>query len=314
MPNTTEREIHPAEIRELFINNDPIESWGKANQIVLRISPDIDLSRVRDVFDDVICLFNGFYPGYKRIQTPYHDLRHTLDVFMCTVRLLHGVHLSGTKLDDEEIAMIMVSALLHDVGYAQKNDEATGSGAQFTQTHVARGIAFMQQRIASWGLPPDWDASLTAIMSCTETHHDLSRINFPSSRTRLLGQIVGTADLVGQMADRCYLEKLLFLYLEFKEADLGYFQNIQDMLKKTRGFYDHILGVLDGEFGAVYRNLSYHFNASVNINRNFYLEAIERNINYLEQIVRLNESEWLSMLKRHGIVQTFQQITSNSTI
>jgi len=78
------------------------------------------------------------YPGYIPIQTPYHDLRHTLDVFICAVRLLHGVHLSGTPLDDEEITLVMIAALLHDIGYAQKVDEANGSGAQFTQVHVKR--------------------------------------------------------------------------------------------------------------------------------------------------------------------------------
>lgn len=309
----SEPDIPLSEIRELFINKDPVEVWSKASAIMRDISPGFDLTGVRDVFDDVMCLFNGSYPGYSRIQTPYHDLHHTLDVFICTVRLMHGMHLSGIHLNDEEISLIAVASLLHDVGYAQKNEEATGSGAQFTPTHVPRGVAFMKQRVSNWQLPPSAEAQLSAIISCTDARHDLSLIQFPSPRTRLLGQIVATADLVGQMADRCYLEKLLFLYLEFKEADLGYFQNIQDLLKKTHSFYTHILKILGSEFDAIYRNLSYHFKSSMGVNRNFYLEAIERNINYLEHIMRHNESEWLSMLKRHGIVQAFQHLTNNST-
>lgn len=310
--NATEREIHPAEIRELFINNDPIETWNKARKTVLSIRPEIDLSGVQEVFDDVMCLFNGSYPGYSRIQTPYHDLRHTLDVFTCTARLLHGVHLSGTKLDDDEISLILIAALLHDVGYAQKNDEVKGSGAQYTQIHVPRGIAFMRQRLGNWRLPSSWEAPLTAIINCTDTRHDLSQIYFPSVRIRLLGQIVGTADLVGQMADRCYLEKLLFLYLEFKEAEMGDFQNMQDLLKKTRSFYNHIREILDSEFDSIYRHLSHHFKESLGVNRNFYMESVERNIEYLDRVMRLNEAEWLSMLKRHGIVQAFQRLNNSS--
>jgi len=309
-----ERDIHPAEIRELFINNDPVEVWNKAQIIVQNISSGINLSGVRNVFDDVMCMFNGSYPGYSRIQTPYHDLRHTLDVYTCAVRLLHGVHLSGTLLSDDEIKMILIAALLHDIGYAQEKSLTAGSGAQYTQTHVPRGIAFMEQHLNNWQLPAAWSVPLAMMMRCTEMNHDLAHIDFPSPRIRLLGQILGSADLVGQMADRCYLEKLLFLYLEFKEADLGNYQNMQDLLKKTRTFYDFIRKTLDDQFEGIYHALSYHFKNDLGANRNFYLESIERNIAYLDSVMTLNEAEWLSMLKRHGIVQAFQRISNANTI
>lgn len=310
--DSIERDPPPAEIRELFANSNPADAWDKARQIVLNISPDFDLGSVRNVFDDVLRLFDGSYPGYTRIQTPYHDLRHTLDVFLCAVRLLHGVHLADTKLSDEEISLILVAALLHDVGYAQKNNEATGSGAQHTRIHIPRGIAFMEQNLEKWRLPLAWGVSLTKIIRCTDLGHDLSNIDFATPRIRLLGQIVGSADMVGQMADRAYLEKLLFLYLEFKEADFGNYQNMHDLLKKTRAFYELIMKTLDGQLGGVYHCLSYHFKAWMGIERNFYFESIERNITYLDMVITLNEDEWLSMLKRHGIVQTFQKISGDN--
>lgn len=101
------------------------------------------------------------------------------------------------------------------------------------------------------------------------------------------------------------------LYLEFKEADLGNYQNMQDLLKKTRNFYELIRKTLDTEFDTVYRHLSNHFQDSLGANRNFYLESIERNIAYLDSVISRNEAEWLSMLKRHGIVQAFQKISSD---
>jgi hypothetical protein len=300
------KNLIPAEIRELFVNYDPLETWNKASQIVENIRADIDLSNVKNVFDDVMCLFDGSYPKYSSIQTPYHDLRHTLDVFMCSVRLLHSVHLSGTKLSDEEISLIMIAALLHDVGYAQKTVEARGSGAQLTQIHVMRGIEFMQKNLRNWHLPKAWKIPLTQIIRCTDLRVHLSDIDFVTPRILLLGQIVGSADIVGQMADRTYLEKLLFLFVEFKEAQYGNLNDTHDLLKKTRTFYDSIRKSLDGELGGTYQKLNFHFNEWVGEDRNFYIESIEKNIDYLDKVIKLQKSEWLSMLKRHGIVNRFK--------
>jgi len=305
-------DLAPAEIRDLFINRDPLDAWCKASDIVTSMSPHIDLSDIRTVFDDVMCLFDGSYLGYIRIKTPYHDLPHTLAVFLCAARMMHGVHLERTPLNDEEIKLILIAALLHDVGYAQKDGEASGSGAQYTRTHVQRGIDFMLQHLSHWHLPSEFAAPLTSMIRCTNLGHHLSNIDFPSPRIRLLGQLVASADLVGQMADRAYLEKLLFLYLEFKEAEIGEYQNMHDLLKKTRHFYELIRTTLADELGGVSSCLAAHFKTWSGIERNFYIESIERNIEYLDRVIRLNEGEWLSMLKRHGVVKSLQQIAQDT--
>lgn len=301
-----------ANIRDMFDNSNPVDVWHKASQLVKSINPLIDLTSTRHIFDDVLRLFDGSYPGYGRIQTPYHDLRHTLDVFMCAARILHGVHLSKTPLNDEEITLIMVAALLHDIGYAQTTADQAGTGAQHTRTHILRGITFMEQHLDTWQLPSSLKPGLAAIIRCTDLGHHLSQIDFPSPRIRLLGEIVASADLVGQMADRTYLEKLLFLYLEFKEADLGNYENSHEMLQKTRHFYELIRATLDEELNGVFHLLTYHFKNWTGIERNFYEESIERNIEYLDTVVALHQDEWLSMLKRHGITKTFEQINTNA--
>jgi hypothetical protein len=312
--NSIRPALIPSEIRELFVNYDPAESWIKASLIVRSMSPNIDLTNVRNVFDDVMCLFSGSYPGYSPIQTPYHDLRHTLDVFMCSVRLMHGIHLSDTLVNDEEIKLIMVAALLHDVGYAQKIYETNGSGAQFTKIHVSRGIDFMAMHLGSWLIPANWEPPLRQIIRCTDLRVNLADINFGSPRIRLLGQIVGSADIVGQMADRTYLEKLLFLYSEFREANYGNCENTHDLLKKSRDFYDSIRKALDSELGSKYQRLNYHFKDWIGEDRNYYIESIENNIQYLEKVISLNEAEWFSMLKRHGIVQRYQEINNSTPV
>lgn len=129
-----------AETPSLFDNSDPGEVWAKTTDVVRRINPEYDFSLAKTIFDDVVRLFHGEYLGYAPINAPYHNLRHTLDVFLCAVRLMHGVHISGDLLADNEMTMIMMAALMHDVGYAQRQGEEAGTGAQFTKDHVNRGI------------------------------------------------------------------------------------------------------------------------------------------------------------------------------
>lgn len=299
-----------AEVNKLFANGNPEEVWSKAAGIVGMISPACDSRVAKAAFDDVVCLFRGEYPGYYPVRTLYHDLHHTLDVFMCAVRLMHGVHLSGTRLADDEMIMIMMAALMHDIGYAQRESEDSGTGAQYTRSHVARGIEFMHRYAAERHLPPDLAVRLESIICCTDPAQHISDIRFPDERTRLLGQIVATADLTGQMADRTYLEKLLFLYLEFEEAHFGSFQNIYDLLCKTRKFYETTREKLDGELGGIHACLKFHFMEQFGVEANYYLESIEKNIAYLDKVTSLNEEKYLSLLKRGGIVGKAEAIVA----
>jgi hypothetical protein len=301
----------PAEIRQLTDNDNPDIVWAKAIDIVRRISPAYDFTFVLTTFTDVLRMFRGEYPGYCAIKTPYHDLHHTLDVFLCSVRIMHGVHLSGTPLKDSEITCVMLATLLHDIGYAQRIDEEYGTGAQYTLTHVARGIEFMHQYLPENNLPPDFAVPVECLVNSTNPGLSFDDIKFPDERTRLLAQIVGSADIVGQMADRTYLEKLMFLYLEFKEARFGNYESIHDLLCKTKDFYEVTKNKkLDGTYDGMYKKLIFHFKDYLGIDNNYYTESIERNIAYLSKVISLNEADFHIMLKRAGIVEKSKHIVS----
>ena len=291
------------EINGLFENSDPDLVWGSASSVIRRISPGYDFALVSSIFADVLRIFRGEYPGYSAIKTLYHDLPHTMDVFLCSVRLMHGLHLSGPRLSNDELTKVMIATLMHDIGYAQQHGEDNGTGAQFTLTHVTRGIAFMKHYLAERNISAEFVAALELMMYSTDLGVNFSEIDYPDDRTRMLGKLVGTADLTGQMADRTYLEKLLFLYLEFKEANFGNYANTYDMLCQTRNFYEATREKLDCVFSRMYNNLNFHFKDTMGTERNYYLESIEKNIAYLSKVIALDEAEYLSMLKRGGIVE-----------
>lgn len=300
-----------ADINGLFANSDPGTVWNRAAGILIRIDPGYDTSFIQTIFDDLMRLFRGDYPGYSSIKTLYHDKSHTLDVFMCAVRLMHGVHLSGNRLSNDEMALIMIAALMHDIGYSQMDGEEGGTGAQYTRTHVRRGIAFMKKYIDEKHLPPAYPDALEPMMSGTDPALKFPLIEFPDERTRLLGQLVVTADLTGQMADRTYLEKLLFLYLEFREADFGNYQNMFDLLRQTNTFYGVTREKLDGALGGMYRYLSLHFKDVMGVANNYYLESIEKNIAYLSKVIE-DDEKYLAMLKRGGIAEKSQTLAARN--
>lgn len=292
-----------SDITDLFSNSDPAASWGKAVDVVTRMSPSFDFAPVHTVFNDIVRLYHGEYPGYCQIKTPYHDLSHILDVFLCAVRLMHGMQLSGAKLSDREITLIIIAALLHDVGYAQLRDgKETGTGAQYTSTHVQRGIEFIRNYIRERSLPADYADDLEPIVYCSDPRMPISHIKFPDKRIYMAGQALGTADLVGQMADRHYLEKLVALFLEFEEAQMGNYKSVHDMLRKTKNFYADIQRKLDDSFGGLYRNLTLHFKDTLGSAHNYYMESIRKNMDYLTKVTSMSESDYLSQLRRGGIV------------
>lgn len=290
-----------SEISRLFDNTDPDVVWLKVCAIISRINPDYDFTTIHKVYLDVIRLFYGEFPGYGPIKTLYHDLSHTLEVLMCGVRLMHGVHVSGDALRDDEVTLMVLAILMHDLGYAQRKGEETGTGAQFTRTHVQRSIEFMKQHFTERMLPDHILVDVTGMILGTEHFRPFDQIDFENDRTRMLASIVATADITGQMADRKYLEKLLFLYQEFKEAGFGTYQSSYDLVSKTHHFYSLTRAKLDGVLGGIYNKLSYHFMDTMGVENNYYIESITKNMAYLEKVVAQGETEMYGMLKRNNV-------------
>ena len=287
------------------------QTWEITAGIIRRISPDYDFAVLQQAFDDVMSLFEGTYPGYCAIQTLYHDQSHTLEVYLCAVRLMHGVHLSGEHMDDESISQLCIATLMHDIGYAQRKEEAYGTGAQYTGTHIERGIEFIRHYLGEHGLPQSWNEPLACMLRVTNPERVFSTVSFPSPRSRLLAQMLGTADLVAQMADRIYLEKLLFLFLEFKEANFGDYRSMFELLCRTHGFHEYTMVKLDEDFGGVYARLSNHFKSTLGVERNYYMEAIDKNLEYLSKVIECGEDQYQAMLRRHGITEKANRLLAS---
>ncbi len=142
---------------------------------------------------------------------------------------------------------------------------------------------------------------------CTDLSVDITKIDFSSNKIELLGKMLGTADLVAQMADRTYLEKLLFLYYEFSEAKVGDYNSEVDLLRKTVAFYDFIAQRLEKTLDATDQFLYSHFVARWNIRSNLYRVSIQSQKDYLLKILEKPSFDPRVFLRREGIVDKIRK-------
>lgn len=291
------------QLSELVDTNPPENALDEVRSILRMISPDFDLDPMTRAFATIVQLFSGNYPGYRACNTQYHDLQHTTDTFLAMSRVVHGAWLHGEHLTRRHIVLSLICALFHDTGYIQEENDREGTGAKYTADHVVRSAEFLRRHGSGHGLSEKEIESGRAMIFCTDMGLDISTIEFPSERIEFLGRALCAADLMAQLADRTYLEKLLFLYREFKEAEVGEYEDELDLLRKTTGFFELIGQRLEMILSPLHRYMALHFESRWNLNADLYQEAIERQKDYLFRILNLRGSDPLQCLRRAGIVE-----------
>jgi len=294
----------------LGYTGDTEEVETRVGEIVRAFAPGHDLTRVTEAFRLLDRALDGDLPGYQKLKTLYHNRGHTNEVVLCAARMLHGLHLAGQGLDAGHIDAALIGALMHDIGYLMKDEEASGTGAQFTDTHVLRGVEFVRTHLVD--LPPDVLDTTTKVILLTDHRKHPDWVKFDSLQQQRAAYATATADLIGQMANRAYLERLLLLYFEFEEARMGDFVDIHDLLERTTAFYRRTKARLDLDLHGLATHLTQHFSQQQGAERNFYTESIDRNLDYLEQVVRMERQRRLDSLKRDGVVEQVLAIKEKS--
>ena len=243
-------------------------------------------------------LYDGSFPGYLACAVGYHDFAHVVAVFAAASRLLDGCELSGIKLGPILAGEVLIAAMLHDTGYIRTESDTCGTGAQYTKIHVDRSSAFTILETESFGLDSKSAARISRIILGTDLGRPWETIAFDSEKERIAAEILATADLLGQMADRAYVEKLLFLYYEFREAGIGGYNSAFDILKKTVEFYVSTKDRLDITLGRVSGGMKEHFNARYGVPRDLYREAISNQMTYLDSIITDDSTNFRTKLRR----------------
>ncbi len=260
--------------------------------------PTKKFAPVKKNFGLIQKLFEGRLRGYRACNTEYHDFAHTVDALLAVARLADGGARERGPFETDLAVCLFIAALLHDTGYIQESWDTDGTGAKYTTNHVERSVTFLRKNRKALGLEEGEAQTVERLIRCTGLSVDLDTIAFSSEDERYAGCLMGTADLLGQMSDRAYLEKLIFLYNEFREAGIPGFNTEFDILRKTVDFYEITLARLKGPYQAVFEVARRHFRDRHGIDENLYMDAIHRHIAYLHKIIEDDTTNFRHKLKR----------------
>jgi len=275
--------------------------------IFAELYPDVAFDPVWLAFLDFERVFGGLDPSYHGVDTAYHDIQHTLDMTLALARLIAGYERSAEaedRLGPERASLGLISALFHDSGYLRHKqyDRTYVNGAEHTLTHVSRSADFLRDYLPSLGLE-HFVTVATQIVHFTGYELNLDYIELEEPKDSMIGHLLGTADLVAQMADRCYLEKCRDrLFAEFVlagiaiETDAGEtivrYRSGKDLLAKTLTFYDRSARQrLESNFNHAYRYFEAYFEEE-----NPYVVFVKKNLDYLTHI--LSSGQWDALRRR----------------
>lgn len=193
--------------------------------------------------------YGGYKPDYAEIiawaggmaleniansDALYHNVEHTILVTLVGQEILRGKHIREGGVSCEDWLHFIISLLCHDIGYVKgvcRQDEdskrlyATGrdglkvpipfgsTDASLTPYHVDRGKLFISERFGGHRLI---DAEII------KRNIELTRFPVPADEdhkdTFNYAGMVRAADLIGQLSDPRYLQKIAALFYEFDET------------------------------------------------------------------------------------------------
>jgi hypothetical protein len=275
---------------------DPVRVRDAVLSLYAARYPGIEPAPLERAFADFQALFEGSYPGYLACDTLYHDMRHTLDMTLAMARLIDGhdrTCAATDRIGPRRAVLGMMIALLHDSGYLRRTCEAgIENGAVFTKTHVSRGADFISAYLPTVGYGAEAPVA-ARLVHFTGYEMEIDDIRVEDPKDRLLGCLVGTADLIGQMSDRMYLEKCReFLYQEFVWGKIARerlpdghqvvrYASPEDLIIKTPGFYEYVARIrIQKKLGNVDRYAESHFDGP-----NLYQSEIDRNMTFLRETI-----------------------------
>lgn len=274
------------------VNTSPIATRKATIDLIIEISSSDyphTTKKVKDLFDNLVKLYNGEWPNYESCQVGYHTLDHALDVALATARMIAGWQKTPDKppISEELFISGIAAAAFHDAGFMKDKGDTDGSGGKYTYTHVPRSQTIAELYLKEQGWSAETILHVSKAISLTEFHERpyLTGV-FESEEEKAVACMVATADLVAQMADIGYIKRINNLFDEFEEAyayegrdvlsqrGIYIFNSAQEMIDGTINFYENFVLPRLKDLGRMDKYLIAFFGEG----RNLYFENITANL------------------------------------
>jgi len=172
---------------------------------------------------DITDLYNGKWPTHEACQTGYHNLGHAIDVALLAARMIGGWNRLRDNdhpvINEELFLTTIAAALFHDAGYIKEKGDQDGEGGKYSFSHEERSMAMATSYLTDKSWPERSIELVPNIISTTRFHVPLELEGlFETTEEEVVGRIVATSDLVAQMADVDYMQRIHDLYHELEEA------------------------------------------------------------------------------------------------
>jgi hypothetical protein len=236
---------------------------------------------VRSLVDFAFGLFHGQHPLFQACDAAFHDFDHTMEATAVVLRLLvaqragaigqdreravQDINITDIRLSPRDWELAIAAIIFHDTGYLKCKDDLNGSGAKYSTIHVGRSCFFAWDLLPEFGFSSDELRQIQNAICATAISTNINQLPFRDAREWLIGAIVATGDMVGQLAAEEYPERLPGLYLEFREASsfskiregsFATYNSLLDLLQDTeKFFYNYVMPILDNDWKGIYRML-----------------------------------------------------------
>jgi len=273
------------DVADTIQTTDPAAVSAEVIRLAKGLFPNAPAPALERAFADAGRMYRGEHRDYLPCDTEYHDIQHVLDVTLAMARLMDGYqrggHSGGPQLGKELFLAGVLAALFHDFGYLRRrNDHKHRYGAEYTLTHVSRGAHFLRGYARDLGVGERLAQAASTLVHFTGYERPVESIRLGDATLRHLGMMLGTADIIAQMSDRCYLEKCRDrLYPEFVLGRIPAFSSATDLVMKTPRFYEGACKRLEDSLGRSYEHAARHFGGP-----NLYLDAMRKNAEYAQSL------------------------------
>jgi hypothetical protein len=155
-------------------------------------------------------LYHGKNPQFQPCDTAFHDFDHTMQATSAVADLLaaHRQNSVLAPLQQRDWELAIAATILHDSGYLKRRNDLAGSGAKYSAIHVGRSCFHAWDLLPHFGFTPDELRQIQNAICATAISVSMDELPFRDSREWLIGALVATGDMLGQMAAEDYPERL----------------------------------------------------------------------------------------------------------